>query len=80
VKFAGLIRLTEIELLKQKLAALKPQKQGLMQKLLTGQVRVKPSPPALSLRERGAKKECSSHSPWKRGWGRGKEDNIDAVE
>jgi type I restriction enzyme S subunit len=31
----------EIELLKQKLAALKRQKQGLMQKLLAGRVRVK---------------------------------------
>lgn len=31
---------TEIELLQQKLAALRRQKQGLMQKLLTGQVRV----------------------------------------
>jgi len=31
----------EIELLEQKLVALKRQKQGLMQKLLTGQVRVK---------------------------------------
>jgi type I restriction enzyme S subunit len=34
----------EIELLRQKLAALKRQKQGLMQQLLTGRVRVKPSP------------------------------------
>lgn len=34
----------EIELLGQKLAALKRQKQGLMQQLLTGRVRVKPSP------------------------------------
>ncbi len=31
----------EIELLKQQLAALKRQKRGLMQKLLTGQIRVK---------------------------------------
>jgi hypothetical protein len=33
----------EIELLKRELDALKTQKKGLMQKLLTGQVRVKPS-------------------------------------
>jgi type I restriction enzyme S subunit len=33
----------EIDLLRQQLAALKQQKKGLMQKLLTGQVRVKPS-------------------------------------
>ena len=31
----------EIDLLRQQLAALKTQKKGLMQKLLTGQVRVK---------------------------------------
>jgi type I restriction enzyme S subunit len=31
----------EIDLLKQKLAALQRQKKGLMQKLLTGQVRVR---------------------------------------
>jgi type I restriction enzyme S subunit len=45
----------EIDLLKQKLAALKRQKRGLMQQLLAGQVRVseQPSPQPLSQRARG---------------------------
>jgi hypothetical protein len=41
---AGVVRRRyDDELLKRELDALKTQKKGLMQKLLTGQVRVKPS-------------------------------------